>query len=423
MALRGFHLAGNVAPLLSGLITAPLTARALGPEGRGEVAIIVVVATVLMTVAACGIPWLARSELAKDPMSLSFWRRQGRVVGLALLPIALVCAFLLIGAVRLTPLESISVYVLFVLSVLAAARGIEANALITMGKPGQFGLANLIGALVTLASITIAFVLGTLSVATVLWTSVASMGTQVVLSVFLVHRSMRGHRELLAQRERELRADPAYRGRVLLARGSRAWGSQAGEAAVTRGDTISLSLIASASQVGYYSIVALIPQAAYAVYTTIVQASYSRDRGHELDQFRHVFQTCVAVSVAGVLVGGPAAWLLIPLVFGHDFTTSREYLPAGLVMTLALATIAPVIQRLSAGRKPLLPLVGILIAGAGGTVAASFVVAPSLVIVVLGALLWLGGVMYAAFVTQGGALRPKPRELLSWWRGGNSAAK
>lgn len=417
---RALHVAGNLAPLVAGLVTAPLTARALGPTGRGEVAIIVVVSTILMTVAALGLPWLARSDLAADPLSLSFWRRQARIVGLALIPVAIVAAVVLSASLGLEVPETAALCALLIMSVLAAARGIEANALITMGKPGRFGIANLAGACLSLIAIVVAFVQSSLSVAVVLWASVASMVLQVTLTVVLVSRATRLIREQLHERERQLRELPEFRGRALMSRASRAWGAQLGEAAAIRGDVLSISTLAPTSQVGLYSVVALLPQAAYAVYTTIVQASYARGGAtSEGDRFRNVLQTSLGAAVAIAVVAGPIAWWALPIVFGPEFTASREYLPAAIGMTIALGATAPVIQRMSGGRASVVPLGLILLAVAIAVAVSSLFVEPPVSITVLAAVLLLGSLSYAVAVTRGDVLNLRPKRIVQWWRGGD----
>ena len=418
MTRRGLHFAGNLSGLATGLVTAPLTARALGPDGRGEVAIVVVVSTVVMTVAALGLPWLARSEFVQDPMSLSFWRRRARNAGLLLFPLGAGAGIGLALTLGLAPAELAATTVLFVLSVFTAARGVEANALISMGRPGIFGAANLAASALTFAVIVIAFVSGVLSVLIVLWTTAASVALQVVLTVVFVRRMTREWEVELAARARELHSRADHRGGALVSRAGRAWSSQIAESLAVRGDTIAVALMSPAAQVGLYSVVALIPQAAYAVFTTVVQTAYSRQRaGDELTRFMHVFHSCGVVALMLAFVAAPVAWWGLPIVFGDDFTAAREYLPAALAITVGLGAFVPVLQRMSSGKVAVFPLAAIL----GVTTLAVAVVAvfgsyPA-VVLALGLALLVGSLVYAIIVTRGAVLVIRPGDTRAWWQG------
>lgn len=417
MKSRTLHLAGNLAGLVAGLVTAPLTARALGPEGRGEVAIIVVVSTVLMTSAALGLPWLARSEIAQDPFSLSFWRRQARRVGLALVPLAAALGVGTAIVVGIGPAETAATTVLFIIGVFAAARGVEANALISRGRAGSFGLANLAASILTVLSIVTFFALGILTVAVVLWTTVASILLQIVITVAAVMWVTRGDADRLASRAEELAAHPEYRGASLRGRAARAWSAQVAEAVTTRGDTTTVALSAVSAQVGLYSVVALVPQAAYAVFTTVVQAAFSRRRdGDDAMRFTHVFQTCVSLAVVIALVAGPVAWWALPVVFGDEFTASRLFLPGALVMTVGLSAFAPVALRMSAGTTSVRPLILLLGVPAVAAAVTGALAGPAAAVVALGATLLVSSLTYALWVTKGQVSRVSLRGTIDWWR-------
>ena len=418
MNRRALHLAGNLAGLVGGLVTAPLTARALGPDGRGHVAIIVVIATVLMTAAALGLPWLARADLVHDPLALSFWRRQARNVGLVLIPVGAAIGWLAASVSGLRGAEVPAAVTVVVLAVLAAARGIEGNALISGGRPDLYGLASIVASLFTITTVVVAFLWGVLDVALVLWTTAGSAVLQITLTVLFVERSIRGRRAALAARERELRARPDYRGRSLVSRAGRAWGSQVGEAFGSRGDTLAAVASGTTAAVGLYSVVALVPQVAYAIYTTVVQTAYSRHReGDSLERFRHVFQGCTAISIALALVAWPVAWWGVPVIFGAEFTPAREFIVPALLMTVALGAFAPVIQHLSEGRLSVLPLAGVL--ALAGTAAALGAVlgGPSVAISCLAGAMFAGSLAYAVWRTRGAVFRVTATRTLRWWRG------
>lgn len=415
---RSLHLAGNLAGLVGGLVTAPLTARALGPEGRGHVAVVVVVATVLMTVSALGLPWLARADLAHDPLALTFWRRRARLVALVLVPVGVLISWGVVLWSGLSGIEAVAALAVIVLASLAAARGIEGNALVTGGRADLYGFANVAAALLTVTTVVVAFIAGVLDVAVVLWTTAASAALQLMLTVTFVHIAVRGRRSELDARARELSARPEHRGRALVSRASRAWASQVGEALGSRGDTLAVAASGTTAAVGLYSVVALVPQIAYAIYTTVVQASYSRRRsGDSLDRFRHVFQTCTAAALLIAVLAGPAAWWGVPVVFGAEFTAAREFVAPGLAMTIALSVFAPVIQHLSEGHRNVLPLAGIVLGAAGAAFVGGVLMGPTAAIGFLAGSMFVGCVGYATWLTRGAVLRVSATTTARWWRG------
>ncbi len=415
---RALHLAGNLAGLLAGIITAPLTARALGPEGRGEVAVVVVVSTILMTTAAVGLPWLARTELTHDPHSLSFWRGPARRVGLFLLPVAALAGVVTALLVGLGPGELAATIAVFAIGVFAAARGIEANALISTGRSAHFGAANVAAAVLTVASIVTFFAMGNLTVAVVLWTTFVSVAVQVALTVAFVRRATKDSTGELEARAAELTADPDHSGRALASRAGRAWSAQVAESITTRADTATVALSAVSAQVGLYSVVALIPQAAYAVFTTVVQAAFARRRGgDELTRFSHVVQACLVLALALAALAAPVAWWALPLVFGEEFTAARAYLPGALAITVALGSFAPVVLHMSSGRARVLPILAILIPAAAAATVGALAAGPEWAVVALGAALLIASLGYAAVVTSGSVLRVDLSDSRRWWRG------
>ena len=121
------HLAGNLFPVVSGLLTAPLTARSLGVDARGQLTIILLVSTAITVVGNFGLSWVARADVARDPSLARAWNRLGVRAAFLMLPFALVIGVVLSKALSLSAMESVVVLALFGLSSLSASRGVTGD--------------------------------------------------------------------------------------------------------------------------------------------------------------------------------------------------------------------------------------------------------------------------------------------------------
>jgi O-antigen/teichoic acid export membrane protein len=407
MMRRHLHLAGNLLPLVAGLATAPLTARALGATGRGQLALILAVSAVLMTVAAFGLPWVARSDLQRDPKTLSWWRRRARILGLAALPIAVSVALGVVVVLGLSPQEGIPVVALYALSAFAASRGVEGNALISMRRPDLYGAANVAGIAVNVAGVAVLFAFSTLSLTAAVWLSFASIAVQFGLTVFLVGRIAASVPAV----------QPDFASSPLAIRAMRSWGAQTTEAVSTKADVLLIAVSASSATLGLYSVVSLLPQTVYALMITIVQKSYARGTvASREEHFSRLMQTCLIAGAAVTVLAAPALWLLVPILFGDAFIGARDLVVPGCCVALGLSAAAPIGQRISGGEASALPF-ALIVAGSA---------ALSLGVGTLGGVQWMlacfGLIMvtacagYAIVVTRGRIFSVSFRELARWWR-------
>lgn len=345
------HLIGNLAPLLSGLITAPLTARALGAAGRGEIALLITVSAILITVGTFGLGWLVRDAVAHDPLSVDYWRRKARMLAIALLPMSIVIALMMSNWLRLSPWETIVTCLLYGIGAFAATRSVEGNALVSLGNTTALGLANVAYAALVVSMTVGLFFLGVLDVANLVIANGLGLLVQMLVLWLKLRRQRRDKLSALAQRTNELRTDPAYSTREVLKRAGVAWRTQLVDTASLRADTLLFGGFTSKQVLGLYSVVALLPQVAFAVYMTLIQRSYAKSpRLAPEVRLRVLMQGCMAVGVSGCVIGIPLAYIGIPWLFGPDFTAARQYLIPGGLMMLGLAALTPVMVDLS--RRP-----------------------------------------------------------------------
>ncbi|MCA4133062.1 oligosaccharide flippase family protein [Arthrobacter sp. M4] len=330
------HLAGNIAPLIAGLVTAPLTARALGPQARGELAILMISSVFIGLVGAFGLGLLARQDVAKDLGQAHGWSRRGRRLLIYSSAVAAVLGVGLTSYLRLDPAEGIATVIFLSLAGMSASKSIDANILIVAGHTKQFGAANLTASLFLCVGIVAAFLGNVLQLSVVVGLNAGSL----LLQMFLI----------VVPRRRLLRNTPespfdAERVRVLVRRAWRAWRSQVLEAGLVRADSLIFITQATVQTVGYYSVVALIPQTAYQIYLTLIQTSYARSPKMKLrDRTWLSWQVSLCISVPLVASATVAAVLLIPILFGEAFRPALELLVPAASVTVGLAGMAPVLQ-------------------------------------------------------------------------------
>lgn len=353
------HLAGNVAPVLAGLVTAPLTARALGPASRGELAIVLLVSVLIGLVGAFGMGPLARQAVSEDISQARGWSRRGQRITVLSSGVAAACGIIMGLALGLAWLETVATAIFFALAGMSASKSIDANILIVGGRTKHFGIANLTASGIICAGIVASFLLGWLNLSLVVALNAAALIVQ------MLYISVQRQRFLGLIAASELKKEPF---RVLAKRAWRAWRSQLVEAALLRSDSLLFITQATVTVVGYYAVVALIPQMLYQVFLTLIQHSYASAPGLRIRQRTTVlWQFCTLVSLPLTVLGAGAAMLLVPLLFGPEFLPSLELLGPACCMAVCVAGLAPVLQHfaISPTGDAWFPLVCIAIATMG----------------------------------------------------------
>jgi hypothetical protein len=232
--------------------------------------------------------------------------------------------------------ERLAAAIFFALAGMSASKSIDANILIVAGLTKQFGVANLAASGIVCVGIVLAFLGGVLQLWLVLAFNAASLLVQMVLIVLPRRRLLRGIHEGEFKSEKF---------RSLLGRSVRAWRSQVLEASILRVDSMVFITQSSVQAVGYYSVVALIPQTAYQTFLTIIQYSYATAPAAKIrERTRVTWQICLVASVPMIVAGSMGAIVLVPVLFGEAFNPSLDLLLPACAMTVGLAVLAPVLQ-------------------------------------------------------------------------------
>lgn len=378
------HGLGNLLPGMTGLLTAPLTARALGVEDRGVAAILLTVASLFAVAATAGLGWGARTAVAQDARSAETWARWARWVSLAALAPASLLVVWLSGAWRLSTTEVLGLVLLFGLASAAAIRSVQGNVLISLGSLAALGLSNISMAVVTAGSVGLLFLVDHLTVTTVLIVNAAGLLAQ---SALLIHA-------LRKQRTRITVGAPTGRhaGVVTPSKLFMTGLAQTLDALSSRLDLLLVAIVADARTLGLYSVAAVLPQVSYFVFLTLIQRSFAKSPSLTLEErSRLLLRVCLGGGLAFAAVGGAVGWLLIEPVFGHDFGPARQFLWPAMVVTVGLGALLPTLllwQR--GGRSTLASLVSVVTVGACATAVGATAGAWWGVIVLGGGLIGLG---------------------------------
>lgn len=330
------HLAGNIAPVLAGLVTAPLTARSLGPSARGELAILLLIASIVGLVGAMGLGLLARKAVAEDLGQAHGWSRRGRRITLFAVVLSTVAGVFIARTLSLAVDETLAATALFAFAGMSASRSIDGNILIVSGGTKQYGTANLAASASVSLGIVVFFLLGLLN----LWNVIALNAASLVVQMLGISIPMR--RLLSSTAESSFVPEPFAR---LLAKAWRAWRSQILEASVIRADTLLFVAQTNVQTVGLYAVVSLIPQMTYQVVQTLIQASYAASPAMRFRvRTRVLWQVTVVAGVILALLGSIAAIPLVPLLFGQAFAPAVGLLLPASLVTIGLAGLAPALH-------------------------------------------------------------------------------
>ncbi|SFP13677.1 Membrane protein involved in the export of O-antigen and teichoic acid [Geodermatophilus dictyosporus] len=376
------HGLGNVLPAVTGLVTAPLTARALGVLDRGTVTVVMTAATLFSIPAIAGMGWGTLIAVGKDPAALPVWKRRARRVALvASLPGAVLVVWLA-TVLPLTAAQTAAAALLFAYASSIAVHAVNSNFLVSVGSIAPVGVSSIALSVVTTGLLVILFVSGQLTLATVVLANVAGLLTQSAVLFWAARRAARriaGRPTAPAEQTPE--ADAPTRRRLFMTAIA-----QTLDAFSARLDLIVIALVAEARVIGLYSIAAVIPQISYFAYLTLVQRSFARSPALTIEQrSRHLFLVCSGASIALAAAGGAASWVLIDPIFGTEFGQARDYLWPAMLVTLGLGAFIPTLllwQR--AGRRALVAL-GVVVVIAGAAILVGRVASPWWGIVALGA--------------------------------------
>lgn len=286
-------------------VNAVVTARALGPSGRGAIALITTTATYVMLAGSLGTPISVRVLLGRPVQGALLQHYVG--LGLALSLVQSILAVLVVVPVLLG--SGVAIDMPLALSVAVYGSGMLAaylllNALYGVGAHDQAALVQILGAVAQLIPV---MLLAVESFGAV-WGYVLGIGIgafgQAFVSVVLLERS--GH----AIRPIFFRPDWVE----LIWHGVPALGLTFGQAVVLRIDRILVGLFLAASAAGVYSIAATASEVVWLVPVALSQVLFHRVAAASIDASSAKWARIVSLAIAV----GTAASLFVIAPFAID---------------------------------------------------------------------------------------------------------
>lgn len=301
--------AANLTLPLTALVSGPILARTLGPEGRGELAAVLMPVTFAVGIALLGIPSAVTYYVARRRVASPRIIRQaapfvlGGSVVAALVLIAL-APYLLASypeGVRLLQLAALVIPVAACIQLLRGA---------VLGRR-RYGFANAeqsLTAVLRVGGLVLLALAGALTVSTALWATILA-GLPAALLLLLGLRSSEADRS----------GAPASRSEIV-GYGARAWGGTVADAANRRLDQVLMLPLAGALQLGYYAVAVALTEFANILVGAIQRVLFSEAAARSDWRLVERAGRCTVLVIgAGAGVGFLAAPFLVEILFGSAF--------------------------------------------------------------------------------------------------------
>jgi O-antigen/teichoic acid export membrane protein len=310
-------------------ITALVTAKWLGPTGRGVVVLAWSISSLLLLVGSMGMTNSARVVVADTRYETDFRRfssLSAKLVLLAGVPMAL---FGVLALWFVSHIDSPRLYVIFALYCGMLLFGaLTRETLHGIGRHVAAISTDIVSAVIQFAGAVFLQVLGLLNVERLISLGLAGAAAQVALGLWSGNRGSAGRP----------RTDGAFTLRSLLRFSAPAIGLTLGQWVAWRGDRLILGVVSGPTEVGIYgtvSTMADIPWLIAAAVSAVLTNRVSATQDYSLVQ-RYRRLTLLATAAASLAVTPVAAWILI-YYLGGEFTHG---IPALLILAPAALLLA-----------------------------------------------------------------------------------
>lgn len=307
-----------------GLVTAPVLARSLGPEGRGYSAAILAILTVAPIVLALGVP-LAVRRRASVGESQSGLIRVGILFSLSILPIAALLALGLTASLfaELSVDAKIWLGIAVLTAPLTVLSNVLASILVVRGQYSRLAAVYCIQLVVFACVILVLWLAGRVTLASVpIAYSAGSLATLIV-ALLWVHPTDRGQARLAA----------------IAREGCSLVGGQIADIASQRLDQILIVPLVGAATGGIYSVAVTLGSVPMALAFGLNAASFpeiSRETAVGSPAVGRTIRYSAALSLLTCASLALACPWLVPAVFGTDFVSAVPAALVGLLGSFAL---------------------------------------------------------------------------------------
>jgi O-antigen/teichoic acid export membrane protein len=290
------------------LVSAPIVARAIGPDGRGQTAAAIALFFLVPILLAIGIPLVVRRLSATSDGKSAL--RTARLYCLGILPISTITSVLL-GSTIFSQFDDFTRIVAMVgiaFSPMMTSWSCDVSMLVAQGRYRSVMFMQLVQPGLYVLSVTGLAVLQIASTATVLLASIAGTAATFITGILLTQTSIRG--EYLSILE-------------LTSSGLRFAGSSIAEAATSRLDQVLVLPLIGAVQAGIYSVAVTVASVPLALGQALAASYFSPIARSESQERRELQSAAVRSAVAIALMSSPFAivgiYFGIPVLFGDDF--------------------------------------------------------------------------------------------------------
>lgn len=329
----------NVVIILAGLITGPITARALGAEGRGELAAIIAVLTLAPWVLDLGMSlWLGRER--------ALGRSRAELLGAAL-PVALACS--LLGVAAAIPLShalgggrpvvvtflQIGLFLMPVSVVLHILLGLA------IGE-ARWRLVTSVRIVASVLPVIVIVILVVIDQLTVASAAAAYLGGGLVGSLIVVHVVRGAGRPRFDRR----------RARTATVFGTKSWLSTVAGTANNRLDQVLMAGLVTSRELGFYAVAVTVGSLTSSLIGAVCNALIPRVAIGDGDlAARSCRVTAGTVAVVGVLLAAVTP-TMVPFVFGAEFADAVPMVLILLVASVPMASAFVLTFALNAADDP-----------------------------------------------------------------------
>ena len=316
-------IVGRLGASLLALISAPIVARAIGPEGRGETAAALALFVITPVVLGLGMPLEVRRRAATSD-SYAVMRTARIIVALST-PVAIGLAVLTYFTIfsNFSAEGRIAAAVGVALAPLSTSWALDISVLVAHRRYAGVLLIQLLQPSVYVALILLLWILDIAIVATIIAASILGTAAAFCAGVLLVRVPIRGERVAI---------------RNLLRKGLTFSGSAIAEIASSRADQVIALPLIGAYQAGLYSVAATIGSAPLAIGHALAASYFSPIAQAEGKQRLLLQSEAVRAAIAITIIAIPpiaiVASATIPLVFGQEFAPS---IPATMIYLVGSA--------------------------------------------------------------------------------------
>ncbi|MCL2894642.1 lipopolysaccharide biosynthesis protein [Brenneria tiliae] len=316
---------GRFASMGFSLLTLPIIARVIGPEGRGVTATVISILLITSILVGLGVPLVIRRKVSEGGV-LKDILRTSRVFALLTVFPSLLCAFLshILLLQSVSPSELMAFYLSMVLVPASVSWAQDVNVLISLQKYRRMAILGLLQSAVYFSVVLMMAIYGFLSTTAVIYAYLS--GSLITCFIGLSWLSDRGGKIV------DLSG--------LIKEGLSLIGGQLADVGARKFDQLITLPLLGANNAGLYSVATTISGLSVPLVQALSVATYAKVVGVGKDKTKEnssLIKQSILLSGLAAFFLGVFAPIAIPLVFGDDFSDALYPTIIALVGSVFLA--------------------------------------------------------------------------------------